>query len=110
VEFGTSRTSFLKNFGAMLATAADRMKPEFVVISAGFDAHKDDPVGSLGLETEDFETLTQLVLDVANTHAAGRVVSVLEGGYNVDRLAECTALHLKTLLAQNSGKDTPPAD
>ena len=110
VEFGISRAAFLKNFSAMLATAADRIKPELVVISAGFDAHQDDPVGSLGLETEDFETLTQLVLDVANTHASGRVVSVLEGGYNVDRLAECTALHLKTLLAQNSGQDTPSAD
>jgi len=106
VEFGTSRAAFLKSFSAMLATAADRIKPELVVISAGFDALKDDPVGSLGLETEDFETLTRLVLDVANTHASGRVVSILEGGYNVDRLAECTALHLKTLLAQHADKVT----
>jgi len=55
-------------------------------------------VGSLGLETEDFEPLTLLVKQVAATHAAGRLVSLLEGGYNVDRLAECVELHLRMLL------------
>ena len=89
-----------------MSKKVQEFKPEFILLSAGFDAHKDDPVGSLGLETEDFETLTRLVLDVANTHASGRVVSILEGGYNVDRLAECTTLHLKTLLAQHADKVT----
>ena len=107
VEFGTPRLTFLKSFSAMLATAADRIQPELIIISAGFDAHKDDPVGSLGLETEDFETLTRYVLDVANTHAHGRVVSILEGGYNVDRLAECIALHLQTLLKASPSTASP---
>ena len=83
----------------MLSTAADRVKPELVLISAGFDAHADDPIGSLGLETDDFEQLTNVVKQVAATHANGRLVSLLEGGYNVDRLAECVEVHLKSLLS-----------
>jgi acetoin utilization deacetylase AcuC-like enzyme len=97
VKFGTSRREFLSSFAAMLTTAADRIRPELVIISAGFDAHREDPVGSLGLETEDFADLTKLVQDVAATHANGRLVSLLEGGYNVERLAECVELHLETL-------------
>jgi acetoin utilization deacetylase AcuC-like enzyme len=97
LPFGTSRKDYLTAFEKMLTTAADRLKPELVILSAGFDAHAEDPVGSLGLETEDFETLTRLVKQVAATHSKGRLVSVLEGGYNVDRLADCTEIHLKTL-------------
>ncbi|MEY3458873.1 MAG: Histone deacetylase-like amidohydrolase [Planctomycetota bacterium] len=97
VEYGTSRKEFLSSFGAMLSTAAERMRPELVIISAGFDAHREDPVGSLGLETEDFAALTKLVQEIAATHADGRIVSLLEGGYNVERLADCVELHLETL-------------
>ena len=98
LQFGTSRKDYLSAFEAMLTDAADHMKPELVILSAGFDAHADDPIGSLGLETEDFETLTKLVQQVAATHANDRLVSLLEGGYNLDRLAECVELHVKTLL------------
>lgn len=104
VKFGTSRNEFISSFSAMLTTAAERMRPELVIISAGFDAHREDPVGSLGLETEDFVALTKLVQDVAATHADGRIVSLLEGGYNVERLAECVELHLETLA--DSSKST----
>ena len=62
----------------------DRIKPELVLISAGFDAHAEDPVGDLGLEVDDFETLTKEIVSVAETHAQGRIVSVLEGGYSED--------------------------
>jgi acetoin utilization deacetylase AcuC-like enzyme len=98
LQFGTSRKDYLSAFEAMLTDAADHMKPELVILSAGFDAHADDPIGSLGLETEDFETLTKLVQQVAATHANDRLVSILEGGYNLERLAECVELHVKTLL------------
>jgi acetoin utilization deacetylase AcuC-like enzyme len=76
-----------------------RIKPELVLISAGFDAHVKDPIGSLGLETEDFATLTKKVLEVAKTHAKGRLVSCLEGGYDLDALAESVQTHLEELLA-----------
>ncbi len=98
LPIGVSRKDYLSAFETMLSAAADRIKPELVILSAGFDAHAEDPVGSLGLETEDFETLTRLVQQVAATHANGRLVSLLEGGYNVQRLADCVELHLSTLI------------
>ena len=99
VAFGTSRKDYLAQFESLLTDAATKCKPELVLISAGFDAHAEDPIGSLGLQTEDFETLTKLVKQVAQTHCQGRLVSCLEGGYNVQRLAESVACHLQTLLA-----------
>ncbi len=97
--FGTSRSEYLAHFAGELAKFADRVKPQLVLVSAGFDAHAADPIGSLGLETEDFGELTRMVLAIASTHCAGRVVSVLEGGYNPPVLADCVGLHLKELLA-----------
>jgi acetoin utilization deacetylase AcuC-like enzyme len=99
LAFGVSRREYHAAFRSALDAIADRVKPELVMISAGFDAHGEDPVGSLGLETEDFPELTRAVVDVAKTHARGRLVSVLEGGYNVSILAGCAAAHLETLLA-----------
>jgi acetoin utilization deacetylase AcuC-like enzyme len=69
-----------------------------VLISAGFDSHRDDPVGSLGLESEDFVELTRMAMEVASTHCNGRLVSVLEGGYNPGILAGCVEVHLRELL------------
>ena len=97
VAFGTARRAYFSAFESVLSAAAERCKPGLVVISAGFDAHKDDPIGSLGLETEDFATLTKLVLQVADQHCDGRCVSLLEGGYNVQALAESVEQHLRVL-------------
>jgi acetoin utilization deacetylase AcuC-like enzyme len=97
IRYGTSRADYLSAFRASLGEMADLIRPELVLISAGFDAHAQDPIGDLGLEIEDFVTMTHEVLDVARTHAAGRVVSVLEGGYNVPILAGCVAAHLEAL-------------
>jgi acetoin utilization deacetylase AcuC-like enzyme len=99
VRFGTSRKDYHAKFTHVLEKAADKIKPELVLVSAGFDAHAKDPIGSLGLEVEDFITLTKQVLDVARTHAKGRLVSCLEGGYNLDMLAESVQAHLEELLA-----------
>ncbi|MCA9014143.1 MAG: histone deacetylase, partial [Planctomycetaceae bacterium] len=71
LAFGISRKEYIEKFERMLLDAARKCRPELVLISAGFDAHKDDPIGSLGLETEDFGTLTQLVLKVAHEYCAG---------------------------------------
>jgi acetoin utilization deacetylase AcuC-like enzyme len=98
VRYGTSRKEYRAHFTSALEKAADKIKPELVLVSAGFDAHAQDPIGSLGLEVEDFATLSKEVLDVAKTHASGRLVSCLEGGYNVDRLAEAVQAHLDELL------------
>ncbi|WP_417847252.1 histone deacetylase [Thalassoglobus sp.] len=98
LEFGVSRKEYFERFSTLLGHAASRCRPELVLLSAGFDAHHADPVGSLGLETEDYAPLTKMVQDVANEYCDGRLVSVLEGGYNVPVLAECVELHLRTLL------------
>lgn len=97
VAFGTPRQDFLAAFRATLHAAAEKCRPELVLISAGFDAHRRDPIGSLGLETEDFIDLTRMVMDVAAAHCSQRCISLLEGGYNVDALAECVEVHLETL-------------
>jgi len=99
VELGTARRDYLRWFEAMLADAASRCRPELVLVSAGFDAHRLDPIGSLGLETEDFGDLTRCVLGVASEYCQGRCVSLLEGGYNVEVLAECVVQHLTVLAS-----------
>jgi acetoin utilization deacetylase AcuC-like enzyme len=96
---GTPRSDFHAAFRSGLEALARRSRPELVLISAGFDAHAEDPVGDLGLEVEDFEILTREIVAVAETHAQGRIVSMLEGGYNVPILAGCVATHLSALGA-----------
>ncbi len=98
VEFGTPRKDYLAMFADNLEKFAAKIKPQLVLLSAGFDAHRLDPVGNLGLETEDFIPLTSLVLDVADAYAGGRLVSVLEGGYDPKILADCVELHLAEML------------
>ena len=98
IEFGTPRKDILARFAENLEKFAAKIKPQLVLLSAGFDAHRLDPVGNLGLETEDFIPLTSLVLDVADAYAGGRFVSVLEGGYDPQILADCVELHLAEML------------
>jgi len=98
LPYGIARTDYHTAFRWGLERAADRIRPELVLLSAGFDAHARDPIGSLGLEAEDFAELTRQVLDVARTHAGGRLVSCLEGGYNLEALAESVQAHLEELL------------
>jgi acetoin utilization deacetylase AcuC-like enzyme len=98
VTYGTPRQQYLKRFTNTLESFADKVRPELVLVSAGFDAHRIDPVGSLGLESEDFQTLTRVALDIAGTHCGGRLVSCLEGGYDLAALAESVRIHLETLL------------
>ena len=99
VRFGTPVKEYHGRFAAALEKAADKIKPELVLVSAGFDAHRNDPIGSLGLEVEDFVTLTRQVHEVAKAHAGGRMVSCLEGGYNLEALAESVQAHLEQVLA-----------
>ena len=98
VQFGTSRKDYLKQFGDQLDKFAAEMKPQLVILSAGFDSHREDPIGSLGLETEDFAQLTMTVLGIARQYSEGRLVSVLEGGYNTVVLGQCVTTHLRELL------------
>jgi acetoin utilization deacetylase AcuC-like enzyme len=103
VQFGASRKEYLSRFCANLEQFAAKVRPELIFISAGFDAHCLDPVGGLGLETEDFIPLTNAVLDAADAYANGRVISVLEGGYNPQVLGDCVAVHLAEMLRRSKG-------
>src|SRR5207245_7561985 len=80
IRYGTPRKDYHARFTNALEKAADKIKPELVLVSAGFDAHRLDPIGSLGLEVEDFALLTRAVLAVAKTRAGGRLVSRPAGG------------------------------
>lgn len=103
LAFGISRKNYLDAFHNVLSDAAAKSRPQLVLLSAGFDAHHADPVGSLGLESEDFAPLTRLMQDVANQYCQGRLISLLEGGYNLNALAESVAVHLETLEPAPSG-------
>ena len=84
-------------FRGRLLPAAERFKPDLVLISAGFDSRAGDPLGGFRLADEDFADLTLLALQVARAHAGGRLVSVLEGGYALDGLASACAAHVRAL-------------
>jgi acetoin utilization deacetylase AcuC-like enzyme len=79
--------------------ALERFKPQLVFVSAGFDAHREDPLAYLNLDDEDYRWVTERLVDVANRHAEGRVVSTLEGGYNTTALARCVVEHVRVLAA-----------
>lgn len=102
IRYGTSRDEYRDKAARAIETAAEASKPELVLVSAGFDAHRLDPIGGLGLETEDYEELTKLALGVARTHSGGRLVSCLEGGYHWHATAESVAAHLRNLLDANA--------
>lgn len=77
-------------------------QPELILVSAGFDAHKDDPIGRLNWSTEDYTFLMAALLDVANRHCRGKLIAVLEGGYNTAALAESVAACLRAMI-KNTG-------
>ena len=73
-------------------------RPQLILVSAGFDAHRLDPLGGLNLDDEDYRWVTRLIVDAANESAEGRVVSTLEGGYDLDALARSVGAHLEALI------------
>jgi len=77
--------------------ALESYRPQLVFVSAGFDAHRDDPLAYLKLDDEDYRWVTERLVEVAERHAGGRVVSTLEGGYNTEALARCVVEHLRSL-------------
>jgi acetoin utilization deacetylase AcuC-like enzyme len=99
MEAGDGDEEYRAIFQESLVPAADAFKPEFVIISAGFDAHKDDPLASMGLTEEGYEDLTFVVAGIAKRHASGRILSSLEGGYHLTALAASVDRHIQALLA-----------
>lgn len=95
---GTGSDAFRLAIEADWLPALRAHRPDIVFISAGFDAHRGDPLGGLLLEDEDYRWITDLIVDAAASSAQGRIVSVLEGGYNLNALARCVQAHLEGLL------------
>ena len=80
--------------------AIERHRPELILVSAGFDAHRDDPLGELNLVSDDFSWITTLISDLAHDYANDRVVSLLEGGYDLEALADCAEVHVAALAGR----------
>ena len=100
LKAGAGRQAIMAAFEDGLLPAAEAFKPQLVIVSAGFDARHDDPLGDLRLTDEDFYDLTLLVRGIADRHAEGRLVSVLEGGYNLPGLGLAVAVHVRGLVGE----------
>ncbi len=94
---GTNSEEYLNAYEFVLKKIKE-FKPEFILFSAGFDAHKDDPLAQLQLTSKDFYELTKRTLVLAKSFCDGKVVSVLEGGYDLSALKESTEMHINALL------------
>ena len=97
---GSTDTDFLGALRDFLRPALDRFHPEFILISAGFDAHADDPLSRTMVTTEGYAEMTREVAAMAAIHCKGRIVSVLEGGYSLPALANSVEAHVKVLVEQ----------
>ena len=95
---GSGRKEILGAFEDRLVKAANRFKPELVLVSAGFDSREGDPLGQFELTDEDFADLTRVLLSIAREHAGRKLVSVMEGGYNLAGLASAATSHVRTLM------------
>jgi|TARA_B100001964_G_scaffold244079_1_gene324158 acetoin utilization deacetylase AcuC-like enzyme len=94
---GTQSHEFLNAYENIFRKLKE-FKPEFILLSAGFDAHKDDPLAQINLESKDYYTLTKRILTLAKKLCDGKVVSILEGGYDLNALKESVDYHIKSLL------------
>lgn len=108
---GDGSAAFRDAFNTVILPALDVFSPDLVIISAGFDAHVNDPLGSLQLEEPDFSWATVRLMEIAADHCNGRVVSVLEGGYDLQGLAGSVAAHVHALMhGQDATEQEAEAD
>ncbi len=98
LDCGSKDKNMLDAWDKKLLPAAEAFEPDFIIISAGFDSRKDDPLGCFDVTDDAFARMTRTTMDVARRHCDNRVVSLLEGGYNVDGLARGVAAHVEALL------------
>lgn len=96
---GAGSAEFRAAWLERLLPEIDRFRPQLLLVSAGFDAHARDPLANLQLVADDYTWITRQLGELADRHAQGRIVSTLEGGYDLTALAECSAVHVKALMA-----------
>jgi acetoin utilization deacetylase AcuC-like enzyme len=97
LKSGTDSKEFFKSYKKVY-TKLNEFKPEFVLLSAGFDAHKNDPLANINLESKDYYTLTKEIMKVAKQVCGNKIVSILEGGYNLAAIQESAKYHVEALL------------
>ena len=95
---GAGDEQFIRAFDELLAPEMERFQPEFVIVSSGFDAHVDDPLSGTRVTADGFAEMTRRARHLAGTYANDRLISVLEGGYDLNSLAQCVEYHLSALL------------
>ena len=98
VRSGDGRYQFEQAFRERILGPLDQFWPDLVIISAGFDAHRRDPIAGLELEEADFAWATEMIAEKARRYAGGRLVSMLEGGYELTGLSRSVAVHVKALM------------
>ncbi len=99
---GNGNDDYIDVFENQLVPAAKNFKPDFFLISAGFDGHYQDPLANMQLTEKGYGQLTQIVVDLADEFCEGRIISLLEGGYNLEMLARSVATHIETLLGNQN--------
>lgn len=102
---GSTDRDYETVFMDRILPAMEQFKPEFIIISAGFDAHKDDPLAGICLSTEFFGWMTDRTMEVADKHCQGKIISLLEGGYNLSVLPLCIEQHLLHLLGATTSNE-----
>lgn len=102
ITYDTSRNVYLDLFRIHIEKSIQMFRPDFIIISCGFDAHRCDPIGSLKLESWDYALLTEIVADMAADYCQGRILSVLEGGYHPHYLAESLEYHIGVLIKHDT--------
>ena len=107
---GDGGEQFREAMNSVILPALDAFAPDLLVISAGFDAHHRDPLGSLELTEEDFAWVTLKLMEAAEIHCGGRIVSVLEGGYDLQGLAASTGIHVQALMRGNADEQDAMTD
>jgi acetoin utilization deacetylase AcuC-like enzyme len=100
---GATDEDYRTAFSGQILPKVDAFKPEAVLISAGFDAHADDPLAQINLSTEFYGWMSQRMIEAAEKHAHGRLISMLEGGYDLYALPRCIGMHLRVLLDGERG-------
>jgi acetoin utilization deacetylase AcuC-like enzyme len=103
MQAGDGSEAFRAAFDDVVLPRLHEFRPDFLIISAGFDAHRDDPLGNLQLDEADFAWATRQLMALADVHAHGRIVSVLEGGYDLQGLALSVAAHVEALMGGDTG-------
>lgn len=98
LECGSKDVDMLRAWDKKLLPAAAKFEPDFVIVSAGFDSRKEDPLGCFDVTDDAFRRMTRTAMDVADQYCDGRLVSLLEGGYNIEGLAKATVAHVSTLV------------